>query len=313
MIENFPATSYDTDVKSEEFECPEQHSKSELPSIENLKSRLDDIFISDSKEGNETHPLVPDENPLENKDTGRITLDDGTVITLPHTPVVKMETTNTETTVKADTTENAEVPTDDVKPTRDLTEDEKNNLKETLEWTDKQISKCTIDKDGVIHYRTDREDMEGKTGENSIRYERKTVDIHGVKVQGVFPVFESACNVQLPEDLEKASNARQFKECNEQLKEKAANDPELRDTFTAEQLEEIENWDTPSGYVWHHNEETGKMQLVKVEDHDRTQGGAAHTGGKALWGGSYSNHETSESNSNEVTDLATQSVQQEVE
>ena len=51
--------------------------------------------------------------------------------------------------------------------------------------------------------------------------------------------------------------------------------------------------DTPSGYVWHHNEETGKMQLVKVEDHDRTQGGAAHTGGKALWGGSYSNHETS--------------------
>ena len=38
---------------------------------------------------------------------------------------------------------------------------------------------------------------------------------------------------------------------------------------------------------------TGKMQLVKVEDHDRTQGGAAHTGGKALWGGSYSNHETS--------------------
>ena len=181
----------------------------------------------------------------------------------------------------------------DVKPTRELAEDEKITLQETLGWTDKQISKCTIDEDGVIHYKTDREDMEGKTGENGITYERKTVDIHGIKVQGVFPVFESACDVQLPEDLEKASNARQFRECNKQLKENVANNPELRDSFTEEQLEEIEDGDTPSGYVWHHNEETGKMQLVKVEDHDRTQGGAAHTGGKALWGGSYSNHETS--------------------
>lgn len=189
----------------------------------------------------------------------------------------------------------SEMSQNDVKPTRELTDDEKNELQNTLGWTDKQIAKCTIDEDGVIHYKTDREDMEGKTGENGVLYERKTVDIHGIKVQGVFPVFESTCDVQLPENLEKASNARQFKECNKQLKENIANNPELRESFTEEQLEEIEDGDTPSGYVWHHNEETGKMQLVKVEDHDRTQGGAAHTGGKALWGGSYSNYDPTRS------------------
>ena len=58
--------------------------------------------------------------------------------------------------------------------------------------------------------------------------------------------------------------------------------------------------------MWHHNEETGKMQLVKIEDHDRTQGGAAHTGGKALWGGGYSNHEGTETNSNDESDATDQ-------
>ena len=52
-------------------------------------------------------------------------------------------------------------------------------------------------------------------------------------------------------------------------------------------------------------EETGKMQLVKVEDHDRTQGGAAHTGGKALWGSSYSIHETSTTAETDATQYST--------
>ena len=62
------------------------------------------------------------------------------------------------------------------------------------------------------------------------------------------------------------------------------NDPELRSKFTPEQIKDIEEGRTPSGYVWHHNEEPGKMQLVKREDHDRVIGGAAHTGGNSLWG-----------------------------
>lgn len=103
----------------------------------------------------------------------------------------------------------------------------------------------------------------------------------------VFPVFDSAFDVQLPENLEKSSNVRQFKECNEKLSEAINSDSGIREQFTDDQIEDIMNGDTPEGYVWHHSEDTGKMQLVKVEDHDLTRGGAAHTGGRALWGGGY--------------------------
>lgn len=166
--------------------------------------------------------------------------------------------------------------------TRELTDEEKSMLKETIGWTDKQIEKCTIDDEGTIHYKTDREDLEGKTSECGVPYERKTIEINGVKIEGVFPVFESAFDTQLdPDNLQTKAYA---KECNAQLKEAIGNDPELKSIFSSEQLKDIEEGRTPTGYVWHHNEEPGKMQLVKREDHDRVIGGAAHTGGNSLWG-----------------------------
>ena len=178
------------------------------------------------------------------------------------------------------------------KELRPLNEKERNDIQNDLGWTEKQLNKCSIGDDGVIRYKTDREDMEGKTGENGVPYERKTVNIHGREVEGVFPKFDSKFDAQLPEDLEKASNAKQFSECNKQLKSAIESDNDLKSKFTEDQLADINDGFTPEGYVWHHNEEPGKMQLVKIEDHDRTQGGAAHTGGKALWGGSYGNKET---------------------
>lgn len=168
------------------------------------------------------------------------------------------------------------------KETRELTEEEKAYLKETLGWSDKKIAKCTIDEDGVIHYKTDREDLEGKESENGVKYERKTIEINGVKIEGVFPVFDSVFDTELdPADYKKSNYDDK---CNAKLKEAIDRDPELRAKFTQAQLDQINNGETPDGYVWHHNEEPGKMQLVKREDHDRRIGGAAHTGGSALWG-----------------------------
>lgn len=166
--------------------------------------------------------------------------------------------------------------------TRDLTEDEKQNIKDELGWSDDRIKRCTVDEDGVIHLKTDRCDLEGKLSENGVPYERKTIEINGIKIEGVFPVFESAFNTELAPD--KYESRAYAKECNAKLKEAVENDPELRDKFTPEQIKDIEEGRTPAGYVWHHNEEPGKMQLVKREDHDRTMGGAAHTGGCSLWG-----------------------------
>ena len=265
----------------------ESKDLSTIPTIDDLKICLQDIFELCITEDIATKGDISESTSFTDSSSCSISLEDGTIITLPKQSDNKKEADNTERFP------NTDIAPHETKFHRELTEEEKNDLKKTLGWTDKQIAKCTIDETGVIHYKTDREDMEGKTGPNGVPYEHKTVDIHGTKVEGVFPVFDSVCDVQLSEDLEKASNPRQFKECNMQLKEKIKTNAELRNSFSEEQLEEIEDGDTPSGYVWHHNEETGKMQLVKVEDHDRTQGGAAHTGGKALWGGSYSNSEIS--------------------
>jgi hypothetical protein len=166
--------------------------------------------------------------------------------------------------------------------TRELTEKEKQDLKEKMGWSDDKLKKCTIDENGVIHYKTDRCDLEGKISENGVIYERRTIEINGVKIEGVFPKFDSAFDTEL--NLEDYKSKAYAEKCNEKLKEAVRNDSELRNKFTEEQIKDIDAGRTPTGYVWHHNEEPGKMQLVKREDHDRTIGGAAHTGGNSLWG-----------------------------
>ena len=131
------------------------------------------------------------------------------------------------------------------------------------------------------------ESLEGQEHpETGVPFKRKTVENDkGEKVEGVFPEFESDYDVQLPENLEKASDAEQFAECNKQLKDAVEKNPKLAEKFTPEQLEQIKNRDTPDGYTWHHNEEKGKMQLVDSDTHTRT----GHTGGKAIWGGGSEN------------------------
>ncbi|MFR3752251.1 MAG: hypothetical protein ACLTW9_07805 [Enterocloster sp.] len=59
-------------------------------------------------------------------------------------------------------------------------------LKDKLGWSDEKLNKCAIDEDGVIRYKTDRSDLEGKTSENGVPYERKIIEINGVKIGGCF-------------------------------------------------------------------------------------------------------------------------------
>ncbi len=83
----------------------------------------------------------------------------------------------------------------------------------------------------------------------------------------------------------KSSDKEQFNLCNQRLKEAVENDEELCKKFTSEQLEQIQNGDTPDGYTWHHDVEKGRMQLVDTETHQKT----GHTGGKSIWGGGSAN------------------------
>lgn len=144
-----------------------------------------------------------------------------------------------------------------------------------------------VEKKDTAEINTRNTQLEGKEHpDTGVSFERKTVkDADGNEVTGVFPVFDSEYDAQLPEDLYEASDKKQFAECNEQLKGAIEKDPELAKKFTPEQLEQIKNGDTPDGYVWHHNEETGKMQLVDSDVHAKT----GHTGGKTIWGGGNEN------------------------
>ncbi|TOI70893.1 hypothetical protein, partial [Vibrio parahaemolyticus] len=93
--------------------------------------------------------------------------------------------------------------------TRPLTQEEKDHYKEKLGCSDYLIDKATIDEDGKIHLKTRNESKEGQTGEDGVIYERKTVEINGVEIEGVFPQFNSAIDVQLPEELIKAKDTAQ--------------------------------------------------------------------------------------------------------
>ncbi len=130
------------------------------------------------------------------------------------------------------------------------------------------------------------EHLEGKEHpKTGVPFERKEVEVNGEKREVVVPKFESKFDAQLPEELYEASDSKQFEECNKQLKEAIENNQDLREQFDAEQLEQIENGDTPDGYTWHHDAEAGKMQLVDTETHQKT----GHTGGRVIWGGGNEN------------------------
>ncbi|MED4302003.1 S8 family serine peptidase [Geobacillus stearothermophilus] len=95
-----------------------------------------------------------------------------------------------------------------------------------------------------------------------------------------FPIFPYKYQLNLPQSLWKSSNSTQFRYANSKLLEKINSDSTFRSKFTSEQLADIRNGKTPRGYVWHHHEKTGRLQLVDKNLHDKT----GHTGGKAIWG-----------------------------
>ena len=104
-----------------------------------------------------------------------------------------------------------------IKEVRELKEEEIEKFKEILGWPEEKFKKCTIDEDGIIHYKTDRCDLEGKMSENGVPYIRKTIEINGVKIEGVFPEFESVFDTSLKPENHKSK--LYAKECNANLKE----------------------------------------------------------------------------------------------
>ena len=117
-----------------------------------------------------------------------------------------------------------------------------------------------------------------------VPFERKTIET-SVKMEGVFPEFDSKFDANITKELYEESDRKQFNECNAQLKDAVDSNPKFTKEFDKEQLEQIKNGDTPDGYVWHHDAEPGKIQLVDFATHANT----GHTGGRTVWGGGNEN------------------------
>ena len=102
---------------------------------------------------------------------------------------------------------------------------EESDIDKRVADSENQIQNTDInssEKEEVRQIKTRNEELEGKKHpETGVEFERKKVeDQNGNEIEGVFAQFDSDFDVQLPEDLEQATDKEQFKECNRQLKEK---------------------------------------------------------------------------------------------
>lgn len=165
--------------------------------------------------------------------------------------------------------------------------DQRIQLPDNVETRDKD-SEIVSEKQPIEYRRTTNESLEGDRHPiTGVEFKRKIVEYSdGRRIEGVFAAFESKVDMQLPPELYKSSFLDQKNYLGERMQE-MVKDPnyieELKSKFTDEEIEEFKQGIIPEGYVWHHNEEEGKMQLVDAEIHEKT----GHTGGMSLWGRGY--------------------------
>lgn len=137
-----------------------------------------------------------------------------------------------------------------------------------------------------LYMKTRNEGLAGESHpETNVPFQEKTVQTAEGTFTGVFPDFPVEYEMQLDESLYLESDKKQFKAATQSLKEEINNNPDLKANFNDRQIEQINNGKVPEGYVWHHNEEQGVMQLVDRSLHEAT----AHTGGRSIWGGGSEN------------------------
>lgn len=143
------------------------------------------------------------------------------------------------------------------------------------------------DYEETAHISTINEGLEGSVHpETGVPYDAQTIEMpDGETIEGVFPDFTAVYSDEIPQELYLESDFEQFAYLNNELAADIEADPSLAAQFDSNQLAQILSGETPDGYVWHHTEIPGQMELVDEEIHARS----GHTGGRALWGGGETN------------------------
>ncbi|OZM56437.1 hypothetical protein CIB95_11725 [Lottiidibacillus patelloidae] len=120
--------------------------------------------------------------------------------------------------------------------------------------------------------------------ETGVPFQTKVIELsNGDVIEGTFPVFESKFTVVLTEEVYEKSDRFHFSVANDVLYESIQGNPTLANELglSSSDIVDISQNTTPEGYVWHHSEDPGVLQLVNEESHSNT----GHTGGREIWGG----------------------------
>ena len=84
MIGSFQESFRPDDIKVPEAgKRMEQRDQPSVPTLDDLKSKLEDIFKAETSDGVSMKEDISETNPLEESNPRSVTLDDGTVVTLP--------------------------------------------------------------------------------------------------------------------------------------------------------------------------------------------------------------------------------------
>ena len=119
--------------------------------------------------------------------------------------------------------------------------------------------------------------------ETGVNFAEKTIEMpNGDLINGTYPVFDSSFSVVLVEEVYLESDQTHFQIANQTLYQSIENNPAVANDLgmSSVDVQALENGVTPEGYVWHHNEQPGVLQLVEEETHHNT----GHTGGREIWG-----------------------------
>ncbi len=170
---------------------------------------------------------------------------------------------------------------------RELTGEECAGLQRKTGWSEKTLKKCQLRPDGSVWLKTNNSIRDGETY-NGTWFQRDTVVIGDVRVEGIFPKFDAAFepDTNMPASLWKGRGSQHeahFAWCRAQLKAAVGENPALAARFTAAERRLIQEEKPLPGYTWHHHQQPGKMQLVPSQKHSAAMHGVNHTGGNALW------------------------------
>ena len=106
-----------------------------------------------------------------------------------------------------------------------------------------------------------------------------------------FPVLDPGIDILMPFKQFTMSDSAQFSFCNRLVTERVKRDQGFADTLPADLRAAFAvgvKTNAPAGWVWHHHQDAGRMQLVRKDHHDAVCAWQVkHTGGAAIWGGDH--------------------------